>query len=577
MPLKLQAGEVRSWEVRKIAVIGPGIVGMPMAALLARSCLRGAFGDAARVEVVQRDSPTSGWKVGAINAGRSPIGGIEPGLEELIREAVAAGRLAATHDDAALSDADVVLVCVQTDKAGLDPDYGPLNAALSSLARRLARKPVDNVPLVVIESTLAPSSMATVVREHFRAAGLEDGRDVLLANSPNRVMPGRLIERVAQADKLAGGLNPATPGLVQRLYADVVTAGTVHATSSLTAEIVKTLENAYRDVRIAYAAEVARWCDDHDVDFFALRERVNERLKEGDAASYDAAAVPVGGLLVPTVGVGGHCLPKDGILLRWRYNRDGAGDPARSLIHAARDINDASPAHVVALAERAFGAVDGRRIAVLGAAYRFDSDDTRNSPALDLCRLLLDRGCVVALHDPYVRPTDQNLLRTGLDAIYTQDLDDALDGTEVVIACQPHKPYRDGGADLFRGRKGLVGVVDGCNAWRREALAGVTGYTGIGRGRRAPDAALVDAALTGFHAVEVGVANELRAVIDHLNARYTESDFERVDFAEVQRLAGTCATGCRIVDPGPVTPPAGAPEGFAPRLVRLAVAGRKVN
>jgi UDP-N-acetyl-D-mannosaminuronic acid dehydrogenase len=413
-----------------------------------------------------------------------------------------------------------------------------------------------------------------VVREHFAKVGLEEGRDVLLANSPNRVMPGRLLERVSQADKLAGGLSPVTPGMVKQIYAEIVREGTVYTTNSLTAEVVKTLENAYRDVRIAYAAEIVRWCDDHDVDFFALRDRVNERLTAGDSASRDAAAVPVGDLLVPTVGVGGHCLPKDGILLRWRLNRDVPATMGESLIHASRRINDASPASTVALAERAFGAVAGKPVAVLGAAYRFDSDDTRNSPALSLARLLIERGCTVRLHDPYVRPHDQNLRRTGLDRVYTLSVDDALDGAALAFVCQPHQPYRAAGAALFRGRKGLAGVVDGCNTWRRADLESVVGYTGIGRGRAEPTAAVVDAVVSGFRAVETGVANELARVIDHLNARYAPTAFERVDPAEVRRLAGTCATGCRIVEPGQVAPPPPLPGGFVPELVRLA-AGTK--
>ncbi len=570
MPLNLESGGVRGWDIRKIAVVGPGIVGMPMAALLAGACERGAFGRDAKVHVVQRRSETSGWKVDAINNGRSPIGGIEPGLEDLIGRTVKAGRLSATDEFGDLYDADVVLVCVQTDKDGLDPDYGPLHSALSQVAKALARKPADNVPLVVIESTLAPSSMATIVRDHFRDVGLEEGRDVLLANSPNRVMPGRLIERVAQADKLAGGLSPVTPELVKHIYQHIVTEGTVFTTNSLTAEVVKTLENAYRDVRIAYAAEVVRWCDDHDVDFFALRDAVNARLTASDTASQDAAAVPVGDLLVPTVGVGGHCLPKDGILLRWRLNRDVPGTMAQSLIHAARRINDASPDATIGLAERAFGDVKGKKVAVMGVAYRFDSDDTRNSPALSLAQRLLERGCTVTLHDPYVRPHDQNLKKTGLDRVYTQSLDSALEGAALAFVCQPHAPYREAGAQLFAGRP--VGVVDGCNTWKRGSLGGL-GYTGIGRGRAAPSPSLVDAVVAGFRAVETGVANELARVVDHLNAHYAATTFERVDLDEVRRLADTCATGCRIVAPGAVTAPPPVAGGFVPELVRLALAG----
>ncbi|MCK6572576.1 nucleotide sugar dehydrogenase [Myxococcota bacterium] len=539
-----------AWRIRKIGVIGPGIVGMPMAALLAAAARDGAFEPDARVVVVQRRSPTSGWKVDAINDGRSPIGGVEPDLERIIGACAAAGRLSASDDYGQLADCDLVLVCVQTDKDGLVPDYGPLDGALSLLASQLVRRPAGNVPVVAIESTLAPSSMTTVVREHFRRHGLEEGRDVLLGNSPNRVMPGRLIERVAAADKLVGGLSAETPVLIASVYRRIVTQGSLHPTTSMTAEVVKTLENAYRDVRIAFAAEVVRFCDARDVDFFALRDAVNARVARGDTASRDAAAVPVGALLVPTIGVGGHCLPKDGILLRWRYNARYPDRIARSLIHLSRVINDEAPEYGIALAERRFGPVAGRRVAVLGAAYRADSDDTRNAPALSLCARLRARGCDVVLHDPFVRPDDQNLLRTGLDAIYTQDLDAALAGAALAFVCQAHQPYRAGRASLFSGRVG--GVVDGCNAFTAAEMsaAGVP-YTGIGRGTAPPDAGLVESVTSAFRAMERGVARELRAVIDFLNAEHAEG-FDRVDFEEVRRLAATCVTGCDIAEPGPI-------------------------
>ena len=538
-----------NWRIRKIGVIGPGIVGMPMAALLARAALRGAFEPDARVVVLQRRSETSGWKVDAINEGRSPIGGVEPDLEAILAECAASGRLSASDDYGELSDCDLVLVCVQTDKAGLVPDYGPLDGALALLARNLVARPAGNVPVVVIESTLAPSSMTTVVRAHFRDHGLEDGRDVLLGNSPNRVMPGRLIERVAAADKLIGGLSAQTPPLIEHVYRQIVTQGTLHTTTSMTAEVVKTLENAYRDVRIAFAAEVVRYCDTLDIDFFALRDAVNTQAKRGDTASADAAAVPVGALLVPTVGVGGHCLPKDGILLRWRYNARYPDRITESLLHRARVINDASPSYTIALAERAFGALAGRRVAVLGAAYRADSDDTRNAPALSLCQLLLARGCQVTLHDPFVRPGDQNLRRTGLEAHYTQDLDAALRSASFAFVCQAHQPYREGRVALFAGR--VEGVVDGCNAYSADEMAAAgVGYTGLGRGRSRPDERLVTQVLDAFRTMERGVAEELRDIVDFLNAEHAHG-YDRVEFETVRRLAATCVTGCDIAAPGP--------------------------
>ena len=135
------------WHVEKIAVVGPGIVGMPMAAMLANARIREDGDHPAKVLVVQRNSPTSGWKVEAINRGESPIGGIEPGLDDMVRETVGAGILSATHDYSQLRDADVVLVCVQTDKDGLEPDYGPLMGALTAIAEELRHKPGANTQI----------------------------------------------------------------------------------------------------------------------------------------------------------------------------------------------------------------------------------------------------------------------------------------------------------------------------------------------------------------------------------------------------------------------------------------------
>lgn len=570
MPLSFNPDHrVAAWEVRRIAVVGPGIVGMPMAALLAHARIREGSDTPARVTVIQRNSETSGWKVDAINAGRSPIGGVEPDLDRVVAEAAAAGLLDASHDYAAARDADVILICTQTDKRGMAPDYGPLFEALEGLAAQLVQRPAGNVPLVVFESTLAPSSMATVVRDLFARHGLAEGRDVLLGNSPNRVMPGRLVERVASSDKLVAGLHPDTPGLIARLYQRIVTRGRLHQTNSMTAEVVKTLENAYRDVRIAYAAEVVRHCDAHDIDFFALRDRVNTRLQQSDTASADPNAVPSGGLLVPMLGVGGHCLPKDGILLWWRALE--AGEPSeRSLILESRHINDAAPGWTLERIESLFGPVAGRRVALLGAAYRFDSEDTRNSPTLVLARLLIERGASVAIHDPYVHETDQNLRRTGLTAHFSRDLDNVLAPAEIIALCTGHKTYRDRRDAILDAAPQANGVFDACNLWPAQAIrARGRQYGGIGRGTGAAPDALVDAVLGGFRAIETGVGNEVAALVEFLNRRYAADAFNQVKFSEVQRIAGTCVTGCDIADTGVVAAPAPS-GGFASRLALLA-------
>jgi UDP-N-acetyl-D-mannosaminuronic acid dehydrogenase len=552
MQMSLSKNGASPWKVEKIGVIGPGIVGMPMAALLAHARVREGTDRPAVVTVLQRASPTSGWKVGAINSGQSPIGGVEPDLDRIVSETVSAGLLRATHDPAELRDADVILVCVQTDKAGLAPEYGPLFEALNDVAKVLRNRPPGTVPLIVFESTLAPSSMATLVREHFAGFGLQEGRDVLLGNSPNRVMPGRLVERIATSDKIVGGLDPRTPELITKLYRHIVTTGQLLPSNSLTAEIVKTLENAYRDVRIAYAAELARYCDEADVDFYQLREAVNERLAQSDGATDDSSAVPTGGLLVPTIGVGGHCLPKDGVLLWWRAIEHGENSRG-SLILASRLINDRSPEYSRRLAERRFGVLAGRRIAVLGAAYRPDSEDTRNSPSLAFAQLLLAQGCQVTIHDPFVREHDPNLVKLGLHDLLTRELGMAMAEADVVFVCTAHREYAQRREEILRGGIRTTGVFDACNLFRASELHdnGVS-FGGIGRGNRRPSATLVSHALSGFRAVERGFALEIRQLIAFLNRHYAKDAFNRAEFTEVQRLAATCGTGCHVVNPDEV-------------------------
>src|SRR5665647_1535048 len=153
-----------TWKIEKIGVIGPGIVGMPMAAMLANARIKIGTDQPAKVVIIQRDSENSGWKVAAINSGKSVIGGIEPDLDTITHEAVKAGLLSASSDFSILSDADVILVSIQTDKNedGFEPDYGPMFGGLERLAEALKNKPAAKIPLIIFESTLAPTTMDTL-------------------------------------------------------------------------------------------------------------------------------------------------------------------------------------------------------------------------------------------------------------------------------------------------------------------------------------------------------------------------------------------------------------------------------
>jgi hypothetical protein len=207
----------------------------------------------------------------------------------------------------------------------------------------------------------------------------------------------------------------------------------------------------------------------------------------------------------------------------------------------------------------------------MGAAYRFNSEDTRNSPSLVLARLLLERDIKVTVHDPYVRPDDQNLARLRLESSFTRDVDRALEAASLAFFCTAHQVYADQRDRLLGAAPQLRAVVDGCNLFRRQDFLGSgIRYVGIGRGRRPAPPGFTDFVLEGFQAVEHGLANELRGLIEFLNDRYADGAFNRVDFEEVRRIAGTCVTGCRIAEPREVLR-APSWEGFSPRLAARAV------
>jgi UDP-N-acetyl-D-mannosaminuronic acid dehydrogenase len=569
MNITLNSSRSFQWKVEKIGVIGPGIVGMPMAALLAHARIRIGTDKPAVVQVVQRKSQNSGWKAEAINKGRSVIGGIEPDLDKITAESVKAGLLRASWDYSTLSDADLILVSIQTDRDGLGPDYGPLLGGLDSLARALRQKPDHKIPLVVFESTLAPSSMHTVIKKHFEQYGLEEGKDILLGNSPNRVMPGRLVERVTKSDKLVAGLHPETPRMIREVYRHIVTEGTLHLTNSLTAEVTKTLENAYRDVRIAFSAEIVRYCDEHNIDFFALRREVNKRLAQEDAAGDDPNAIPSGGLLIPMIGVGGHCLPKDGILLWWRKNQHQA-DSSNSLILHARTINDLAPGQTLHLFESSFGKQQPAKIAILGAAYRFNSEDTRNSPTFDFALKALEKGYRVMIHDPYVKPDDQNIRKYKLTNHFTNDIDRTLNEAQYIVTATAHKYYLENLNLLLSKTSGLEGILDACNAYKTSEVTSLgVRYAGIGKGVLSPSSDLTDFVYESFRLMERGIANEVNDLCNFLNKHYAGDQFNRVKFDTVQQLAASCSTGCKIVETGAIEK---VPQykGFRSKLVEKA-------
>ncbi len=426
----------------KAAVIGLGYVGIPLSALLASKGY-----DVLGIDVL-------GERADAINRGELPLKGEEPGLRELLKKVVRQKRLRATTSFAQLGDRRTIFVCVDT-PISLDkrPEYSRLEAALEGIGRNMGKG-----ALVVVESTIAPGTMLGIVKRTLeRESGLRLGRDFKLAHCPERVMPGRLIHNITTYDRVIGGYDKESVDRAKAIYSKI-TKGNLHPTDLTTAEIVKTAENAYRDVQIAFANEVALISEKLGADAYEVRRLVN--------------TCPFRDMHIPGAGVGGHCLPKD----PWLLVHGGAA-AAPKLIPAARAVNDSMPFHLLDLASAALEsegkALEEAVVAVMGASFLQDSGDVRNSPSVPVIESL---GCAKELrvHDPYVEKI------AGLRP--TKDVSKALKGADLAIFMVAHKAYAKLSPSAIKRMMRTPVVVDGRNIFSAEKMrkAGVK-YTGVGK------------------------------------------------------------------------------------------------
>src|SRR6185437_30041 len=251
---------------------------------------------------------------------------------------------------------------------------------------------------------------------------------------------------------------------------------------------------------------------------------------------------------IPMLGVGGHCLPKDGILLWWRNFQKG-NDTSKSLILQSRLINDHSPVHTFKQAEKVFGNLHDKKIALLGVAYRFNSEDTRNSPTLTLANYLRDNKVDYIMHDPYVKENDQNVLRFKQEDHLTHDLNKALKFADYVFICSAHKEYIDH-FETITSRENIKGIMDASNIYNRQQFNNnPERYAGIGKGLNQPQDDFVDFVYESFRAMEKGLGQELMGLVNFYNENYAFDEYNKVKFEDVQRLAKTCSTGCEIADP----------------------------
>lgn len=404
-----------------IGVIGLGYVGLPAACVIAEAGFNvtGIDIDAKRVEM--------------INSGQSPIEGDEPGLASLLSRVTDSRHLRAstTHKD--LAKADIVLVCVDTPvEADHKPRFVALRSACASLGAVLKKG-----ALVIIESTIAPGTIDTIVRPALESAtGGVAGERFHLGHCPERVMPGKLLRNMRTMNRVCGGSSPEVADAMVALYSTYV-EGELDPTDCLTAELVKTAENAYRDVSIAFANQLALICEVVGGDVWRVRELVNK--------------VPGRYVLLPGGGVGGHCIPKDSWLLATPL-----GDAAKdSLLSVARRVNDGMPAHVADLVGEL--AEPRSKVTVLGYSYLENSDDTRNSPSAALKAVLEERGFEVSVHDPFVHE-------------YAGDVMKALRGADCAVVMVAHSAYRELDLGLAAEEMTRAQMVDARALFKAEAL-----------------------------------------------------------------------------------------------------------
>jgi UDP-N-acetyl-D-glucosamine dehydrogenase len=354
----------------RLAIIGQGYVGLPLAAEFARAGFTVAGLD------------TDIERVDNLNQGRSP----SPDLSgKDLQALMQAGRYQATTDYSVIEESEAVIICVPTPlRKSKDPDISYVLSAAQQVSKRL-----QPGQLVILESTTYPGTTEEVLLPMFEEKGGKAGIDFFLAFSPERIDPANKMFKVGDIPKVVGGVTPECSRLAAMLYRQIVPQ-VMEVSAPKVAELAKLYENVFRNVNIALANELALMC---------------RRLGVSTREVIDAAATKPFGFMPfhPGPGVGGHCIGIDSNYLAWKMRLNGYD--AR-FIHLAEEINQAMPGHVVELVSDALNGrqlcMNGAKILTLGVAYKRAVGDIRESPALEIIDRLQKKGAQVTYADPYV-------------------------------------------------------------------------------------------------------------------------------------------------------------------------------
>ena len=409
----------------QIGVIGLGYVGLPLAIEFAK----------AGFSVTGIDIDES--KVAGINAGENYIPDIG---DDTLQTMVNKGNLRATTEMDIIADLDAVAICVPTplSKVG-DPDISYIIAAVDSINQNIHKD-----LLIILESTTYPGTTREIMFTSLEKSGLTVGKDYYLCFSPERIDPGNEKFTIANTPKVIGGVTAICTQLGALFYEQIVDE-VVTVSSPETAEMVKLLENTYRSINIGLVNEVAIMCEKLGVDVWEV---------------IDAAATKPYGFMkfTPGPGLGGHCIPIDPKYLSWKMR---TLDYNPRFIDLAAEINSAMPAFVKDTVTDALNVhgktLNGSSILILGAAYKKDIDDVRESPALDVLILLETAGAIVNFFDPYIANiVIDNKTKTGLTELKTE----SLQTYDAVVILTDHS-----NVDYELVRKQAVLIIDTRNVY----------------------------------------------------------------------------------------------------------------
>ncbi|QCR31451.1 nucleotide sugar dehydrogenase [Lysinibacillus sp. SGAir0095] len=379
---------------KSICVVGLGYIGLPTAVMFANHGVKvhGVDVNPAAVKSIQEKT----------------LHIEENGLQERLNKAVDEGFLTASTTP---QEADVFIVAVPS----------PINADKTANLEYVRQATASIVPfvkkgdLVILESTVPPKTVERIMIPELIKTGLEIGTDIYVSHSPERVIPGRIFEELVNNDRIVGGINKKSSELTKELYETFV-KGQIHLTDATTAELVKVMENTYRDVNIAFANELAKMADMLDVNIW-------EAIK---FANYH----PRVNVHFPGPGVGGHCIAVDPWFLV------ELGGESAQIINMSRNTNDSMPAFTAQKTQAILNRnkVAGGKVAVLGLAFKGNVDDMRESPSTEVIEELQHLGLEVVSYDPHIK---ENKHET-----QTQSLEEATKDADIILFLTDHNEFK---------------------------------------------------------------------------------------------------------------------------------------